>query len=754
MLGDERPVLRTSAPLYAQVLIPRHITKSFTYVIPPALRSAIVVGQRVLVPFGHATLEGAVISLSHLPPADVRPGILKEVRALAEGTLDGTLSATLLELTRKVSDEYVAPWGQCLRLIVPPVKQGTAGRVRYVATPEGRAVLKDPGCPEPLRPLLARIARRSTGVLSSTLLGPGRRSLQALETLSSNGWITRASPEADVGGVVRPRAARKAPTKQVAAVYPSVDQDLWQPDPHWLACIEKALTCPGSQTVLVHAPWRQRLGLLVGIIDRIHARNQSAIILCGEVAKAQWMGQVLQQHTARSVKIRTVDEGPTSGTQNQGGGESAGVILVGTRSTVFAPLSAVGLIWVDGEDDPALKEPQEPRYHGRDVAWRRAQLEGALLVLASAHPSMESYGRVRAESCLLHQPPGGPAIHLVDLRKEPAKALLSPLLVQAMEEAVAAKARVVLFLNRKGYAGALACRDCGWVPRCPSCAVACTYYRTTARLACRYCGHESPLPDLCASCGAARLTPVGEGTERVELEVRRLLPHARVLRLDGDTVRRPMEARRLWDQLYSGEFDVVVGTQVLFQRAPVPPVGLVGIVHADAGLHVPDFRAAERTYQVLVDAASWARSEVDGGRVIVQTLLPTHHAIESVVLGQPHRFYEEELAARQLLEYPPARHLASLSVSGRQAKIVDTAARAWRVEVEQTVDSEGQVAILGPVPALGGRPVGHYRQHMLVKGTDRTGLCRAIRRSVEQMERDYTKAQAKFVVDVDPMEMG
>jgi primosomal protein N' (replication factor Y) len=245
---------------------------------------------------------------------------------------------------------------------------------------------------------------------------------------------------------------------------------------------------------------------------------------------------------------------------------------------------------------------------------------------------------------------------------------------------------------------------------------------------------------------------VGQGTERIELEVRRLFPQARILRIDGDTVRRPKDARRLWEQLYSGAFDVVIGTQILFQRAPLASVGLVGIVLADAGLHMPDFRAAERTYQLLVDAVSMARWSADGGRVVVQTMLPTHHAIEAVVRGEPSRFYEEELAARRLLGYPPARHLVSLSVSGRQAEIVEAAAKQWRARLEQ-IGGE-HLMILGPVRALGGRPAGHHRQHMIVKGTDRTEQCEAIRRSVERMEQQYRKTQAKFVVDVDPVDMG
>jgi primosomal protein N' (replication factor Y) len=249
------------------------------------------------------------------------------------------------------------------------------------------------------------------------------------------------------------------------------------------------------------------------------------------------------------------------------------------------------------------------------------------------------------------------------------------------------------------------------------------------------------------------LNPVGEGTERVELEARRLFPQARIARLDGDTLRRPSQARRLWAQVYGREVDLVVGTQAVFQRGPLPAMGLVGIVQADVGLHVPDFRAAERTYQLLVEAVAAARSAADGGKVVLQTSLPAHHAVEAVVLGEPRRFYGEELAARRLLGYPPAVHLAGLSVSGKSSDSVDKAARHWRIKLGETAGAEETLTILGPVPAPGGRPRGHHRRHMLVKGPDRTALCSIVSRSVEELEREYPKRQAKFVVDIDPVEM-
>jgi primosomal protein N' (replication factor Y) len=480
--------------------------------------------------------------------------------------------------------------------------------------------------------------------------------------------------------------------------------------------------------------------------------GRSAIILSGEIAKAEWLSRALSGLTKLPIAFLHTPSETDRWMHTQGKALS---VVVGTRSAVFAPLRSIGLIWVDGEEDSAFKEPQEPRYHARDVASLRAQGERALVVLASAHPSLESKAETDADiyavpADAVHRP----EIDLVDLRDEPAGTLFSQKLVAAMREMVATKAGVLLFLNRKAYAGTLVCRDCGWVPRCPSCAVTLPYYREEDKLACRYCGEASVSPDSCPTCRASALSSVGEGTERVEIETRRLFPHAKIARLDGDTLRHSASARRLWEGVRRGTWDILIGTQALFQREPLPPRALIGILHADSGLHAPDFRAAERTYQLLDEAVSLALPASAGGRVILQTRLPTHHAIQAVLAGDSNRFYEEELLARRLLDYPPVCHLASLSVSGKEPHEAETAARRWRSYLEEPVGGEKPATILGPVPAMGRRPKGHHRHRLLAKGPDRDLLCRLIDTTVKRMECEYRKRQIKFVVDMDPVEMG
>ncbi len=748
MTHEESPdLVPETNPLYADVIVPRHIVQHFTYLVPRELSHRLKVGHRVLVPFGRAALEAVVIALSRERPAGLPPIELKTIRSIISPEGESELFMPLLELSRQVSQEYVTPWGQCLRLVVPSPRSGPAA-ARFIATDQGRAALKAGRCPDGLAPLLKRIARRVSGVSSSTLLRSADRGMgKALEALKSLAWISTAVGEP--GQTDRPGQKGPATTETSdSPIEEGIGKDLPEADPALLARITEALRVGETKTIVVQAPWDHRLTLLSAAVRQVHTLGKSALIISGEAARAAWLGRQLARSAHRPVVVRQASDPSPDGP-----GHSPAV-LVGTRSTLFAPLCSIGLIWIDQEDDPALKELQEPRYHAREVACMRGAIERALVVLASSHPSLEAVTNHSAEVHTTGQELSRrPLIEAVDLRGEPAGTIFSQRLTTVMREAVARKAGVLLFLNRKGFAGALVCRDCGWVPRCPPCGVALTYYRQAAKLACRYCGLAKVLPDSCPTCQASRLAPVGEGTERAEMEAQRLFPQAKIARLDGDTLRRPAAARALWNGVYTGAFDIVVGTQALFGREPLPLVGLVGILHADSGLHLPDFRAAERTYQLLVDAGEVARPSSAGGRVIMQTLLPAHHAIESVVSGQPGRFYAEEGEARRLLGYPPACHLVSLSVSGRQAGLVKTAAQEWTRCVKQSGTGAESIMLLGPVPSISGRPAGHHRYHILAKGPDRRALLEAVRQSVLTMEDQYKRGQLKFVIDVDPLDM-
>jgi primosomal protein N' (replication factor Y) (superfamily II helicase) len=399
-----------------------------------------------------------------------------------------------------------------------------------------------------------------------------------------------------------------------------------------------------------------------------------------------------------------------------------------------------------------------------------------VLVLSSAHPSLESRAAVEQRGIAIQKlvPPGArPNVQVIELRKYGRGTVLSQPLILAMGQAINRRAGVLLFLNRKGYAGALVCRDCGQVPRCSACRVALMYSRQASRLLCSYCGDVTPLPETCVSCSGPRMQLIGEGTERVEEDAKRWFPHATVIRLDGDTMRRPAQAEGLWRKVEQGEWDIIVGTQLLLRRGPLPTMGLVGIVQADAGLSVPNFRSAERTYHTLLDAVNLADPAEAGGQVIVQTYLSSHHAIQAVAQNDESVFLSEELSHRSALGYPPAVSLIALLVSGTDEKMVHDAAVAWvarltacislpvagqtaAATISSMVQSIGQpnrLTVLGPVPSPVPKLRGRYRWHILVKSSERDTGLEAVRATVKDMERTYQRRAIKFDVDVDPIEM-
>lgn len=754
-------------PIFADVIVPRHLTKTFTYLVPPALASQVGVGQRVVVPFGRTTLEGAVVAVTRNPPSGVHLSQLKAISSLADSSESSGFPPGMFELSRRVAEEYIAPWGQCLRLVVPPSPAAAQPRWSYAVTPQGRLALEQGRCPADHLALLERIARRKKGLSVSTLqLSRRSNDRQSITFLESHEWIVRS----ESGASRRPARPRKNEEESESPTCPFA---LPSPDLDVVDRILSGVRAGQATRILIEGALDYRVGIMARAAQVVLDEGRSVLIIIGEVVRAQWLAQALRETIKSSVALQVRG---TSGGDVELNGRAGPQIVVGTRSAIFSPLRSVGLIWVDGDEDPAMKEPQEPHYHVREVAWMRAQLEAAFVVYGSAHPSLEVRSAREIERFAERKEPESvPHIELVDMSREFGGLPFSPPLLAALRTTLAQQDRAILFLNRRGYAGALVCRDCGWVPRCRACAVALVYYRESARLACRYCGAKEVLPETCDACGASRLSPIGEGTERIEQDVRRLFPEARIVRIDRDTVRGAASARRLWQQVRARTWDILIGTQALFQREPIAPVGLVGIVHADSGLHLPDFRAAERTYELLVDAVNLAKPASAGGRVIVQTALPMHHAMQAVAAHAPSKFYDEELQARRLLGYPPVQHLIYLTVSGKDRRQTELAAQQWVSELHKALpvrpaarlsvpasayqnlsaDPQSQgVVVLGPVAAVGVASTGALGWHIMVKGGDREAMRAGVRRSFETMEQAYPRRACQFTVDVDPVEMG
>jgi primosomal protein N' (replication factor Y) len=429
-------------------------------------------------------------------------------------------------------------------------------------------------------------------------------------------------------------------------------------------------------------------------------------------------------------------------------------VVVGTRSAVFAPLSHVGLVIVDEEHDTSYKQEETPRYHGRDVAVVRARDAGALVVLGSATPALETYqnalnGRyelIELSQRVLARPLAD--VQIVDMRTEFAAegpdVVLSRVLREAIGRRLEQREQAIVLLNRRGYATAVFCRQCGGTLECPNCSVSLTVHRAAQQARCHYCDFARRVPEACVACGAPYVEYVGFGTERVQAEVEETFPGVRVARVDRDTVRRRGEITRVLSRFARGEIDVLVGTQMLAKGHDFPAVTLVGVVSADVGLGLADFRAAERTFQLLTQVAGRAGRGERPGEAIIQTLYPNHYSIRHA-RGQDYpAFFAEESAYRRSMRYPPAVALVNLAVRGKTMAEAREAAGRLASELGGTART---FQVLGPAPAPLERLRGEYRAQCFLKGRDRRAMQLALRRVLAA----HPDLHHRITVDVDPL---
>ena len=433
-------------------------------------------------------------------------------------------------------------------------------------------------------------------------------------------------------------------------------------------------------------------------------------------------------------------------------------VVVGTRSAVFAPLASPGLVVVDEEHDASYKQEESPRYHGRDVAVMLAKREGALVVLGSATPSLESYHNARAgryelltlERRVLDRPLA--AVSLVNMRDEYAMrgpdVVLSQPLVEGIAGRLARREQVLVLLNRRGYATALFCRQCGGTIDCPNCSVSLTIHagaRGVRRGRCHYCNYSAALPAACPACAAPYLEQAGFGTERVEREVVTAFPSARVARFDRDTIRKRGAAAAVLGRFGEGEIDVLVGTQMIAKGHDFPRVTLVGVVSADVGLGLADFRAAERTFQLLTQVVGRAGRGEIGGEAIIQTLFPEHYGIRHACRQDYPAFFEEELAFRRAMRYPPFVALTNGIVRGPSLAAAMHEAGTLVGELRGRAGADS-FQVLGPAPAPFVKLRGEHRAQFFIKGINRRTMREAVRAVVEA----HPDLRRRLSIDVDP----
>ncbi len=518
-----------------------------------------------------------------------------------------------------------------------------------------------------------------------------------------------------------------------------------------------ALAAAGAfSTVLLHGVTGSgKTELYLRLAAAVHRSGRAVLMLVPEIALTPAIAGVFRATFGERVAIQ--HSGLSDGERHdqwQRIRRGDVDVVVGTRSAVFAPLRSLGLIIVDEEHDGSYKQEESPRYHGRDVAVVRGSHAGALVVLGSATPSLESfhnaelgrYALITLERRVLDRPMA--SVRIVDMRAEYAESgpdvILSGALCDALTDRLARNEQSIVLLNRRGFASAVFCRQCASTLECPNCSVSLTVHRAAGRARCHYCNHSTGIPKLCANCAGPYLEQIGFGTERVEAEIHTRFPDARIARVDRDTIRKRGAIAALLSRFGAGEIDVLVGTQMIAKGHDFPRVTLVGVISADVGLGLADFRAAERTFQLLTQVAGRAGRGLISGEAIVQTLYPNHYSIRHACRQDYAAFYREEITFRRGMRYPPAVAMINAVVKARtRQEAMDDAG-----ELVKALRFGGEpYRVLGPAPAPLNRLKGEHRAQFFIKGSHRPTM----RQALQTVLSTRPEIRRRTIVDVDPV---
>src|SRR5882672_10487455 len=733
---------------YAAVVLPVPVSRSYIYEVPAALAARVVPGARVVVPLRRRSVVGIVTeAVDHRPSAEVA---IKSIIAAPDD--EPAISPALLELGRWISDYYGAPLGVSLRAILP-------GPLWSVARPAGPApaaerllVLTGNG----LESLLERERRFQRA--------PKRRiAYETVEALGGRAPVShllgqlRLSRTA-LDGLVRQGLARIEQVPEMRDPF----ADLSSPPPPSLTEAQRAVVAGIAGTavdkpILIHGVTGSGKTLVyLDVLRSFVASGNVALLLVPEIALTPQT--VARVRGVFGDKVAVLHSGLSDGERADAWralrrGER--LVAVGPRSAVFAPVQRLGAIVVDEEHEPSYKQGSAPRYHARDTAAMRAQLEGAHLILGSATPSLETLTDERIVTFALPERVGMrplPPVEVVDLRSAPR--ITSPetppgpipwseALDTAISGALERGEQVILMLNRRGFATFVQCPACGNVPGCPQCAIALTVHHTPPTMRCHYCGHEEPIPEICGICGNPTQRLRGLGTQQLEHFVGLRYPRARIARMDLDTTTSKWAHHHILERVARGEVDILLGTQMIAKGLDFPNVTVVGVVDADTGLHFPDFRAGERTFQLVAQVAGRAGRGARGGRVFVQTRAPDHHAIRAAAAHSVSQFAAAELPLRSPPNplYPPRTGLVRFVIShqdnARAAELAEKVA-SW---LRRAVPS-----VLGPAPCPLMRLKGKWRWHVLAKSAEPRVLGRVVRAWRAKAHRDVT-------VDRDPVSL-
>jgi len=742
-------------PGYVRVIIDRAIHRELDYAVPEGLRDRVGVGSRVRVPFRDKSALATVVAVTEQSEAK---GIRIIEALVGEAPI---LSEQLLELARWIGAYYCCPIETVMRSLLPQViRRAEVGWKKQLFVQPGRKIAN-----EEIEKLRKRAPRQAELLEAISQLEAPIRASQLLRQTSLDNQTLRALVKRGLAEL-REEAVVRDPHGDEQFIATS-NLILNQEQSSALSEITQALDSPeNARPILLHGVTGSgKTEIYLQSIRAALGRGSTAIVLVPEISLTpqtveRFKGRFADMQDAVAVLHSHLSEGERHDEWYKIHSGHAR-IAIGARSAIFAPLKNLGLIVVDEEHETTYKQEEAPRYHARDVAIVRAKIEKCVAVLGSATPSLESYhnaaiGKYRLVTLTQRiDEKQMPLMRIVDLRqerrKEKAAAILSEKLRGAIADRLEKREQTILFLNRRGFSTSLLCSNCGEARNCPNCSVALTFHRHPAvagRLSCHLCGHTAAVPKKCPACGQDALIYAGFGTEKVESTVSQIFPKAVVRRMDADSMTRKEAYRETLRNFRTGKIDILVGTQMIAKGLHFPNVTLVGIINADLALHLPDFRAGERTFQLLTQVAGRAGRGETSGEVFVQTYTPFSPSIQFARHHDFAGYFQQELEFRERCDFPPFKHAILITVRSAHEGRAKLSAETLQRRLKEALPKEFILGDATPAPLE--KLQGQFRFHILMRGEAVMRLSRLVRETVDKLPfpEDVT-----VTVDVDPYQL-
>lgn len=785
---------------------------TFDYIIPTRLQSMVQVGMRVIVPFGPRTIQGYVMQVIEEPDGNIDIAKLKEIKEIQD--IKPELTEELIQLTEWYNNYFVTKRISMLEVMLPSAIKAKYTKVFSIvdadAVPESLLVKFDKDGQYPYKeaqynddlgqivPLLKQGIVSEVTLLSQNVSKKKQRAVSIIEGFDYDsvlGSLEKSKKQYELYAYLldeRHHTVLLKDLEEMGFSKSSIDtlmrkgfvekydaiverdpfetrvfeqdqkQQLTDDQQEAYKSILESIQAHQQRTYLLHGVTGSgKTEVYLQTIEEVLKLGRQAMMLVPEIALTPQM--VLRFKRRFGDEVAVLHSGLSKGERYdewQKIRDGKASVSVGARSSVFAPFKNLGMIIIDEEHESSYKQEDYPRYQARDIAQWRSQYHQCPLILGSATPSLETYARAEKGVYELLSLPNRvnqqalPEIEIVDMRAELSsgnRSMFSEQLRKSIQQRLDKNEQIVLFLNRRGYASFMLCRDCGHVPQCPNCDISLTYHKSTDQLKCHYCGHQEVPPNKCPNCESEHIRQVGTGTQRVEELLQEAFQEARIIRMDVDTTSRKGAHEKLLDDFGAGKGDILLGTQMIAKGLDFPNITLVGVLNADTMLNLPDFRASERTYQLLTQVSGRAGRHEKEGEVIIQTYNPEHYAIKDVQANDYTAFFNKEMNYRKMGKYPPYFFLINFTIAHKEMKkVMEASKHIHKILLQHLTD---KALVLGPSPAALSRINNEYRFQILVKYKSEPALHEALKYLDDYYHDQYLKEKLSLKIDINPQMM-